>query len=358
MRPLQQEAWPLVAVDANPATRKVVTGTEAYTRALLPRLAESGPRLRWVFYASRPAPGLGADLTVLPFGRLWSQGRLAAELLRRRPALFFAPAHVVPFACPVPALAVVHDLAFERYPAAYPAAQLAYLRLSTRWAALRCRRLVAVSEATRADLVELYSVRPEKVVVVPSGVAPPPRAPGHRALRELGLRPPFVLQVGRVEPRKNQLTSLAAVERVAGLQLVVAGPVADQEMASRLRASPRCVLLGPVDDAIRDALYAGASALVFPSLYEGFGFPVLEAMSRGLPVVTSRNSSLPEVGGEAALYVDDPLDAEGLADQLRRILEDESLRTRLRRAGRARARLFSWDRCAQRLVEVIESLVS
>jgi glycosyltransferase involved in cell wall biosynthesis len=161
---------------------------------------------------------------------------------------------------------------------------------------------------------------------------------------------PFVLHVGRVERRKNQLTSLAAVRRHAGLQLAVAGSVVDQDMAAALRADPACSLLGRVPDADLEALYGQAAAVSFPSLYEGFGFPVLEAMRRGVPVVTARTSSLPEVGGDAALYVDDPLDADALARALQEALDEREHWSAL---GRERAATFSWDRAAAEVADVL-----
>jgi alpha-1,3-rhamnosyl/mannosyltransferase len=167
-----------------------------------------------------------------------------------------------------------------------------------------------------------------------------------------------MLHVGRIEPRKNQLAALAAVERVPGLRLVCAGRIADQAMASLLRSSDRCTVLGEVDVETRDSLYRQASALVFPSLYEGFGLPILEAMRSGLPVVTVRTSSLPEVGGEAVLYAAAPDDVQGLAEHLGRVVKDPRLRRRLARAGRDQAAGFTWRRCAEGVAEVIRSLLS
>jgi alpha-1,3-rhamnosyl/mannosyltransferase len=173
-------------------------------------------------------------------------------------------------------------------------------------------------------------------------------------VRALGVEEPFVLHVGRVEGRKNQLTALAAVERLDGLLLACAGPVLDERIAARLRASRRCRLLGNVEQADLEALYARARALVFPSLYEGFGLPVLEAMRRGVPVVTSALSALPEVAGEAAVYVEDPLDPAEVAAALEAALAD---RTRLRRLGRERAARFTWERTAAGVAGVIRELL-
>ncbi|HEV2477087.1 MAG TPA: glycosyltransferase, partial [Candidatus Dormibacteraeota bacterium] len=162
-----------IAVDVNPATREVVTGTESFTREVVSRLAKASPELRWRFFASRPRANLGMDVMVLPFPRLWSQVRLPLALAAERPNLVFVPAHVIPFAWPGKVLTVVHDLAFERHPEAYAFADRTYLQTTTRWAVARCRLLITVSESTKDDLVELYGVAPDRVRVVPLGIGQP-----------------------------------------------------------------------------------------------------------------------------------------------------------------------------------------
>lgn len=344
-----------VAVDLNPATRAVATGTEVFTREVARHLPAAAPEFRWRFFASRPRAGLGVDLMVLPFPRLWSQVRLPLHLASERPDLLFVPGHVIPFAWLGRSLTVVHDLAFERHPAAYGAAERTYLRVSTRWAVLRSRLLVAVSESTRQDLVELYRVPPDHVRVVPLGIAKPAAvaAPAAR-LAELGVDGDFVLQVGRVEVRKNQLAALQAVEKVDGLKLVVAGPERDGALAARLRASSRCRVLGVVDQPTLELLYKRAEAVIVPSLYEGFGLPVLEAMARGKVVVAAKTSSLPEVGGEAALYFHDPAE---LPTVLEAAIGDKALRKEMVKAARARAAKYTWKRTAEGIAEVIRELV-
>ena len=173
-------------------------------------------------------------------------------------------------------------------------------------------------------------------------------------MEKLGLDGTFVLQVGRVELRKNQSAALAAVERLDGVTLVVAGPVRDSALASKLAGSPRCRVLGPVDQATLDVLYDRAAAVVVPSLYEGFGLPVLEAMARGKVVVAAKVSSLPEVGGEAALYFPDPKDPAGIARVLEVALGDQALRETLSTAARNRAAGFTWERTASEVAEVID----
>ncbi len=348
-----------VAVDANPVVREIQTGTELYARQVARRLARSAPDIRFTFYASRPGEEVGVDLTVLPGRRMWSQWRLPRELWVHRPDLFFAPSHVVPFLVAGRALTVVHGLEFERFPAAYSRSTREYLRLTTRWAERRCARLIAVSQSTASDLVELHGVRPERLTVIPEGGGEAPSCPipieaASERLSRLGIDHPFVLHVGRLEVRKNQVTALRAVERRPGLLLVCAGPTADPAVLAQLQ-SPSCRVLGRVMAADLEALYTSAEALVFPSLYEGFGLPVLEAMRRGLPVVTAAVSSLPEVGGDAAVYVDDPLDSEALALAIDRAVAD---RDRLRELGYAQASKFSWDRTAAGVAVVIRELLS
>ncbi|HEX6488408.1 MAG TPA: glycosyltransferase family 1 protein [Candidatus Dormibacteraeota bacterium] len=350
-----------VAVDANPLTRHVITGTEHYARELCTRLPAAAPDLDFVFYAARPAADSGLDLTVAPFPRLWTQLRLPLELSRARPDLLFVPAHAVPFLTRRPAVLTVHDLAYERFPHAYRPAELAYLKAAISWAERRCRLLITVSEATREDLVELHGVDPARVRVVSSGGGEPAPAgdpeQDRRVIEHLGIEEPFVLHVGRVEPRKNQLTAARAARR-ADLRLVCAGPKVDPETVAALERSVACRLVGPVADGVRDALYRRALALVFPSLYEGFGFPVLEAMRHGLPVITAAVSSLPEVGGDAALYVEDPHDVEALTTEIERVRDDAELRGRLAEAGRARAATFTWERCATETAAVLREALA
>ena len=296
---------------------------------------------------------------VVPMTRLWSQVRLPLALGQAHPDLLFVPAHAIPFGWPGKSLTVVHDLAFERHPDAYSLSERSYLKLTTRWAALRCPLLITPSESTRKDLVDLYHVAPERIRVVPHGggehvelsVAPT------KKLADMGLDGPFVLQVGRIEPRKNQGAALAAIERLEGVMLAVAGPERDGALAARLRTSSRARVLGRVDAPTLELLYRRAKAVVVPSLYEGFGLPVLEAMARGQIVVAARNSSLPEVGGDAVLYVDDPNDPVALAEALEKAIGDRKTRTRLHKAALERAAGFTWERSASGVAEVVRELV-
>ncbi|HML15749.1 MAG TPA: glycosyltransferase family 1 protein [Bryobacteraceae bacterium] len=211
----------------------------------------------------------------------------------------------------------------------------------------RADGLIAVSENTRQDAIRLLGIAPEKIETIHSGVAPEyfDAQPARRAR-------PYVLYVGAIEPRKNLNKLLDAWKRLRpehreAFELVVAGPLGwgSQKTLARVRAE--ATYLGYVPEADLPGLVAGAAAFAYPSLYEGFGFPVAQAMAAGVPVLTSNTSSLPEIAGDAALLAD-PRSTVEIANGLARLLDSESLRRKLGERGRARARQFSWETCAAR----------
>jgi glycosyltransferase involved in cell wall biosynthesis len=245
-------------------------------------------------------------------------------------------------------------------------------RFSTwyRWLLPRLARrvsfIIAISEFTRVRVLELLRVSPERVAVVPNGVDPrfqPQAVEAVAGAREALKLPdkPYVLCLGSLEPRKNLSTLLKAwailQARFRGdVQLVVAGASANPSVFAR---SERCLhadnvfFAGYVPDEALPALYSGALGMVYPSLYEGFGLPPLEAMACGCPVITSETTSLPEVVGDAALLID-PLDPESIAEAIRRVVEDAELREAMRAGGLRQASRFSWDRCAHSTWKILE----
>lgn len=234
-----------------------------------------------------------------------------------------------------------------------------------RRAAERSDRIVAVSSFTADQTTELLGFPREQIVVVPHGVEPVPEfdTAALRSFRQsLGLDRPFLLNVGAVQERKNVRRLVEAFERLpSDLILVLAGSAGygAEAIAASIKTSPardRIVQLGYVDAETKAKLYRTAHALAFPSLDEGFGIPILEAMSAGLPVLTSNCSSMPEVAGDAAVLVD-PGDAESIAAGLSRVIEDEELRSDLKKQGLARAGEFTWTRAAKAVLRVYQELV-
>jgi glycosyltransferase involved in cell wall biosynthesis len=286
---------------------------------------------------------------------------------------------VLPLVHPARSVVTVHDLGYHYFPEAHTLSQNVYLRWSTRYNARSATRVVADSEATRQDLMRLYGIPAEKVVVVypgrDEGLAPITDAVALAAIRtRYGLTDDYLLYVGTLHPRKNlvrliqafggllQVLASGATSRASGLQLALAGQkgwLYDEiwDQVDRLGLQNRVNLTGYVPEADLPGLLSGALAFVFPSLYEGFGLPVLESMACGTPVVCSNTSSLPEVAGEAALQVD-PLDVEAWTGALHQIVTDTGLRSTLVERGLTQMRRFSWLRCAEETMHVLEDAAS
>jgi glycosyltransferase involved in cell wall biosynthesis len=259
----------------------------------------------------------------------------------------------------------VHDLAFIVHPELYPRAWRLQYRAGLARAVRSADALIAISRHTAEDLARHTRVDRHRVHVVTPAASLSVSSPDvAEALARLKVPQPYILFVGTLEPRKNLVRLVRAYRRVAGggapHALVLAGPMGwrPQEFLRELsnEAPGRVVLTGRVSGEDLDALYRGAAAFAYPSLYEGFGLPVVEAMARGIPCVVSASSSLPEVAGEAALPVD-PRSVAGLAEALERLLSDDDLAERLRRAGLARAARFTWDRTARQTLEVYKSVL-
>jgi len=362
-----------IGIDASRAVTAHPTGTEIYSQRLIRALLrlESPHRFR-LYCRSLPPAGAfpDADLRVIPFPRLWTHLRLSWEMARRPPDVLFVPAHVLPLVHPRASLVTVHDLGYLYFAEAHPWRQRLYLDLSTRWNARAATHLLADSQATKADLVAHYSTLPEKITVAYPGrdetLAPVHDLATIEAVKaRYGISGDYFLYLGTLQPRKNLSRLIAAYAHPAPPspshpvpQLVLAGKrgwLYEGLFAQvrRLGLEGRVLFPGYVPDEDKAALLSGALAFVFPSLYEGFGLPVLEAQACGCPAVTSTTSSLPEVAGDAALLVD-PGDTAAIAAAMQRVAADPALRESLVERGFANVRRFSWSACARAVLSVIE----
>jgi len=289
------------------------------------------------------------------------------DLRRARVDLFHAPHYVVSPLTPRPYVVTIHDCIHLRFPQYLPnrAAHI-YAKTMMKVAAHRASKILTVSKASKDDILHFLGVPSEKVEVVYNGLdqrlaASPPPDEIERVRDRFMLGSPFILYTGNIKPHKNvdRLIEAYAILRQRGyehVKLLIIG-----EEISRFPALRRLVhrhqlhghvrFFGFVPDATLSVLYRLASVFVFPSLYEGFGLPPLEAMATGVPVITSNVSSLPEVVGDAALLID-PLDPGAIADAMARVLSEPALRAELVRRGYERAKVFSWSRAAARIREV------
>lgn len=374
-----------IAIDAIPAVDGKKTGVGWYTHYLIEWLPKVDPETfytAWYLHARDPFNKLRAFSEFpnlkekgIPFpARLWQRlsNRLGVPRVEwtTRFDAFFAPNYIPPRTRTKGLVVTVHDLAFKILPETAPHANRFWHR-NFEESLAQAAEIVTVSEATRADLCDVYGIAPEKVTAVLSGVdtdiySRVSDAAVTATKQELGIDGPYLLFVGGLEPRKNLRMLLRAFSHLpAGLRttLVVAGapvhwiPGGPEIMSSAMRSLPsdvkdRIVLTGYVSEAQKVALLTGAEALVYPSVYEGFGMPVLEAMACGTPVLTSNLSSLPEVAGEDAVLID-PYETSSIADGMERLLTDGDLRNRLSRAGLERAARFTWEETARQTAEVL-----
>ncbi len=334
-----------VAINARAAVREQIGGVERLAREMAMRLPALRPdRYRVI----RPPSGLAHAA-----GHVWEQGMLPASAAGC--ALIYSPANLAPLVSSRNVV-VIHDLAALRHPGAYSSSYVRYQRLMLPQLARRARLVITVSEFSRAELVEVIGIAPERIAVIPGGVGERFRADVDPSAvrRRYALEAPYALVVGTVSERKNLalLTLASRALRDRGVELVLAGADRDYLRATDVPLRR----LGYVPDDQLPALYAGASALAMPSRYEGFGLPCLEAMACGTPVVAAAAGALPETVGEAGLLVD-PADPEAFAGELITASCDDATRDRLVGAGLKRAAGFSWARTAELTDETIGRLL-
>jgi glycosyltransferase involved in cell wall biosynthesis len=367
---------PPIVLDARTATDHF-PGIGRYVVNLASALKRVSPELDLALLRDSAAaaqrlalPDLPAlDCAVSPF-RLQQQWQVRSALNRGGAALYHSAYYLMPYRPGVPAVFTCHDLIPLILPQYFRAHQRLIYRFTHQLALNAAQLTIAVSQSTKHDLQRFFHARSDRIVVVPEGVddhfKPPPRAELERVRAQYALPGRYLLYFGSNKPHKNLRRLVEAFarssssDRATGIGLVIAGhwdqryPQA-QELAAQLNLRDRVRFIGPVKDADLPALYGGAEVFVFPSEYEGFGLPVLEAMACGTPVVCGNGSSLPEVAGDAALLCD-PQDIGGLAHAIEQVLDDGDVRAALRQRGLARAAQFSWERTAQQTLRAYQAL--
>jgi glycosyltransferase involved in cell wall biosynthesis len=363
----------IIGIDASRAAYPQRTGTENYSLFLIRALLDLDTEHRFRLYFNlAPQRGLfpaeRAELRMIPFPRLWTHVRLSLEMATRTPDVLFVPAHVLPLVHPSRSVVTVHDLGYIHYPEAHTRWDRWYLQWSTSYNVHHARRVIADSQATKGDLIKYCSAAPDEIHVIYPGydrAFAPVRDPSRlAAVRErYGLTNAYAIHVGTLQPRKNLSTLLNAfavvAQQRAELHLALVGkkgwlyePLYAQ--AQRLGLQQRVHFIGYVPREDLPALLTAARVFLLPSLYEGFGLPVLEAMACETPVICSNVSSLPEVAGDAAILLD-PRDTSAWAEALERLLGDESLRATLAERGLRQVTRFCWEQCAQQTLAVLEA---
>ena len=371
-----------LGIDFTSASRERA-GIGRYARELIRALSRIDQTNSYVLFVPRDAHAellqfawpsnfkiVRAPLTERYLAALWHRARvpLPIETFIGAVDVFYSPDFLLPPSFARRKLVTVHDLSYVRVPECFPAPLLNYLNRAVPRSVARADMILADAASTQRDLIDVYRVPPEKIRVLYSGVDPrfhPNVSVESRArVRELTHGKPYLLSVSTIQPRKNYVRLIEAFAKITSdklpitdLQLVISGAKgwmfeAVFQAVERLNLRDRVLFPDFVSDDDLPALYAGATLFVYPSLYEGFGLPVAEAMACGAPVVSSNASSLPEVGGDAVLYFD-PRNVDAIAETIRRALSDESLQNYLRARGIAQAKKFSWDQAARELLQYL-----
>jgi glycosyltransferase involved in cell wall biosynthesis len=360
-----------------------VGGTETYVRQIVPELAKASPNDAFVLYLAREAAATRWDVpanvriasapvtSVSRVQRLgWELSGLVAQARRDQVTLLHSLGTTAPLASPMPRVVTVHDLIYEHFPEAFPGIRTPVLRKLVPHMLRRAHRVINDSEATRQDVIGLYRVDLALADVVYLGPGRPPIELGEhearRLLEQIGIQQPYVLSVATSQPHKNLqrlIEAFAQVRRTrAETRLVLVGGAGQAqtrltEAVTAAGIADAVTFTGWVDERTLDAVYAAAELFVYPSLCEGFGLPLLEAMERSVPVLSSYSTSLPEVGGDAVEYVD-ATRVDKLAGAIGRLLGDAPRRSALVAAGHEQFTRFGWARAARETLASYERVLA
>lgn len=368
----------LIGVDGNEANVREKVGVSVYTlKHLIHFQKKASKDLKFTIYLKKPPLNDLPDETdyfrykLVPCSFLWSQVFLPIELIKNKFSkdpidVFFSPAHYAPRYTPAPCVLTIHDVAYVYYPEEYTKKDLYQLSSWTRYSLKKASSIIAVSKTTKKDIVRFYQIPEERINVIYNGFEKEAISVNSQIQLtdiDINITRPYILYVGTIQPRKNITTLIRAFavfnETHPDYKLVITGKkgwLFDKiyNEARNLYLQNKIIFTGFINDKELVTLYKRAFCFVLPSLYEGFGIPVLEAMSFGCPVISSFSSSLPEIGGEASLYFD-PDNFTDLINKLTLLASDPKLRNELIRKGSDRIKQFSWDRCTASTLKILIS---
>mgnify|MGYP001568737915 CR=1 FL=1 len=362
-----------VGIDASRIALTERTGTENYTFNLIEAIKRVDKVNKYTLYFNKlpqyfEISQQNVSSRYMPLPRFWTQIRLLSEVLINPPDLLFIPAHTLPLVrrASLKTVVTIHDLGSEFLPEHHQFPQKLYLNWSTKFAAKYADALIAVSEATKRDLVKKLKVDPKKISVIYEGIDkdffyPRGEEEQTKVRSHFGLTKPFLLFVGTVQPRKNLkfLIEAFADSKLDKYDLVIAGKPGwlyeeIYQAPKHFGIEDRVKFLGYADLQLLPGLYSAASAFVYPSLYEGFGLPLLEALACGVPIVAADNSSIPEVVGDAGSLFK-PNDKKDFVNKLKQVLKKNSVTNEKREA---QLNKFDWDKTARETIELFEKVCS
>lgn len=363
----------ILGVDGNEANVQFPVGVSVYTLNLLTYFrSKSSKDIQFIIYlrqspnATLPKECDYFKYQVVRGNRLWLALFLPLHLWRHKLSgknltIFFSPAHYIPWFSPFKTIVTIHDLSYLFFPHEFLKKDLYQLKNWTRYAVKKASHIIAVSKTTKKDIMKEYAVPDKKITVIYNGYENVESlATSHQPL---ATNHPYFLYVGTIQPRKNVSTLIKAFSQFhakhPSFKLIIAGKkgwLYDSifQQVSQMQMTESIIFPGYVSDNEKIKLYQEATAYILPSLYEGFGIPILEAMSYKCPVIASFSSSLPEIGGEACLYFD-PNSVDDLLDKMEIITSNKTLVTNLITKGTERIRSFSWEETGQQTLEVLLS---
>lgn len=369
-----------IHVNAFAAFKYPRTGVEEYTHQIIKHLAmlEESRKHRFILYKTQTyTEDDGQTLNNLPENfeikklswplKGWTQIRLSCEMLKNRgdKDILFTPAHVLPFIHPKNSIVTIHGLEYEYYPEMYPFWHRKYLKWSTKYALKHARKIIAASENTKRDLIKLYNGDPKKIEVVHHGVGSDETTNHKLETNNYKLKTinyPYILYIGRIEKKKNiegiiKAFGILKKQYQISYKLILAGPAGFgyQEIKKYYDTSEyrsKIEMNRYVSKEEKWGLLKNADVFLFPSFYEGFGFPVLEAQRAGAPVVASNASSFPEILRDSALLVS-PQNPEEIAEAIYSVISNKNLRENLIQKGYENIKRFGWEKCARETLRIL-----
>lgn len=367
----------LIGIDGNEANVERRVGISEYSFELLKKFEEfhlPNRRIKFQIYLKNsPLPHMpkerdGWKYRVVRPKKLWSQIGLPLDLYlhKPRPDVFFSPTHYAPRFSPVPTIMSIMDLSYLHYPEMFKKSDLFQLRNWTSYSIKKVAKILTISRASKDDIIKAYKVLEDKIVVTYPGIKLKTTMQNSKLLKEkYKIDGNYILFVGTLQPRKNIVRLIKAFSKLKdrnAVNLVIVGKkgwMYEDILRSprQFNVEDRVKFLEFVSDEDLSFFYKNALFFVLPSLYEGFGLPVLEAMNYGCPVITSNISSLPEAGGDAALYVD-PKNVDDIAEKIELLLNDEKLRKQMIDKGYKQVKKFSWEKTAKETLKVLEEVTN
>jgi glycosyltransferase involved in cell wall biosynthesis len=360
----------LIGIDASRANKDKKTGVEWYSYHLIEEFKKMDKDNHYFLYTDKPLkgdlakcpPNFEEKVLKWPLPRFWTLGRLSWEMLiGKKPDVLFVPAHTIPLVNPKKTVVTVHDIGFEHFPDLYKWPDKLYHKFTIRFIKKFADQILTVSDYSKQDVSKFYKIKSDKIQVVYNGYD----SYKYKVLDESErlIKDKYILFIGRLEEKKNTARLVEAFinyctqEGKSELKLVLIGrPGYGFEKIENLIKvrgfEDRVILPGWVEDDQLPVYLNQAEAFIFPSLFEGFGIPVLEAMACGCPVVCSNTTSLPEAAGEAAIMID-PRDVGAITDSIAKIVGNTELQEQLRTKGLDRVKDFSWHKCARETLDIV-----